>query len=133
MKKKFVVLVSFLFVLSCSDKKNVETDLDSNLEYEIDIIDEIEEVDDDIAINENDDNTDVDLEHEFPLDGCRNEETEDKYQSFEVKKNGFLINGNFVLLRGGTIQYFRLPAEEWENRIISFKKEIGRASCRERV
>ena len=122
MKKKFVVLVSFLFVLSCSDKKNVETDLDSNLEYEIDIIDEIEEVDDDIAINENDDNTDVDLEPEFPLDGCRNEETEDKYQSFEVKKNGFLINGNFVLLRGGTIQYFRLPAEEWENRIISFKK-----------
>ena len=43
------------------------------------------------------------------------------YHSIEANQNGFIVNGQYMLLRGGTIQWFRIPTEEWEDRIKRFK------------
>jgi hypothetical protein len=40
--------------------------------------------------------------------------------SVETNANSFLIDGTPRLLRGGTIQWFRLPPEVWEDRIKRF-------------
>lgn len=40
---------------------------------------------------------------------------------FEMKKNGFVIDGKYRILRGGTIQFFRLPESVWEDRLRKFK------------
>ncbi len=44
-----------------------------------------------------------------------------QYQSIAVDANGFLIDGQYRLLRGGTLQWFRLPEEVWEDRLRRFK------------
>jgi len=43
------------------------------------------------------------------------------YQSISVNKNGYIVNGEYKLLRGGTIQWFRMPSGEWEDKIKKFK------------
>ena len=35
--------------------------------------------------------------------------------------NGFMINGSYKILRGGSLQWFRLPECEWEDRLEKFK------------
>ncbi|MFK7827566.1 MAG: beta-galactosidase [Oligoflexales bacterium] len=35
--------------------------------------------------------------------------------------NGFMIDGSYRLLRGGSLQWFRIPEIEWEDRIEKFK------------
>lgn len=35
--------------------------------------------------------------------------------------HGFRIDGTYRLLRGGTIQWFRIPEEQWEDRLRRFK------------
>ncbi|MBF0240307.1 MAG: alpha-glucosidase [SAR324 cluster bacterium] len=39
----------------------------------------------------------------------------------EVDERGFRINGQYKILRGGTLQWFRIPEEAWEDRIKRFK------------
>jgi len=34
---------------------------------------------------------------------------------------GFIVNGKYRLLRGGTVQWFRLPTEEWRERLEKFR------------
>ncbi|KAJ3209632.1 Beta-galactosidase-1-like protein 2 [Dinochytrium kinnereticum] len=41
--------------------------------------------------------------------------------SVVTNRNSFLIDGVPRILRGGTIQWFRLPPETWEDRVIKFK------------
>ena len=41
--------------------------------------------------------------------------------SISYSPNGFSINGSYKLLRGGSLQWFRLPQSEWEDRIEKFK------------
>jgi len=36
-------------------------------------------------------------------------------------QNGFVIDGEYKLLRGGSVQWFRLPPESWEDRLKRFK------------
>ncbi|MBN2722660.1 MAG: beta-galactosidase [Deltaproteobacteria bacterium] len=43
------------------------------------------------------------------------------YESFEITPNSFIINGKPVILRGGTLQWQRLPPGEWEDRIKKFR------------
>ncbi len=43
------------------------------------------------------------------------------FQEVEVSAEGFRVNGRFVLLRGGTLQWFRLPRGEWEDRLRRFR------------
>lgn len=40
---------------------------------------------------------------------------------FEYNKYGFKLNGRYFIPRGGTVQWFRLPEEVWEDRIKRFK------------
>ncbi|MBF0224239.1 MAG: beta-galactosidase [Desulfobacterales bacterium] len=39
----------------------------------------------------------------------------------EVDKKGFKIDGDYKLLRGGSIQWFRLPEDVWKDRLKRFK------------
>ncbi|MCG8670794.1 MAG: beta-galactosidase, partial [Pseudomonadales bacterium] len=41
--------------------------------------------------------------------------------SVETKQNGFIIDGDYRILRGGTLQWFRLPPESWRDRLTRFK------------
>ena len=41
--------------------------------------------------------------------------------SVEVNQQGFLIDGNYKILRGGTVQWFRIPQESWRDRLERFK------------
>ena len=34
---------------------------------------------------------------------------------------GFMIDGQYRLLRGGTVQWFRIPSSEWRDRLEKFK------------
>ena len=36
-------------------------------------------------------------------------------------QNGFVVDGEYKLLRGGSVQWFRLPPESWEDRLKRFK------------
>ena len=40
----------------------------------------------------------------------------------EVKNGNFVINGRNTFLFGGEIHYFRVPRQDWENRIIRAKQ-----------
>ena len=40
----------------------------------------------------------------------------------EVKNGNFVINGRDTFLFGGEIHYFRVPRQDWENRIIRAKQ-----------
>ena len=48
-------------------------------------------------------------------------EADDNYISILTNKNGFMLNNKYTILRGGTIQWFRIPEEEWEDRLKRFK------------
>lgn len=39
----------------------------------------------------------------------------------ETAQNGFIIDGEYRILRGGTVQWFRLPPESWPERLERFK------------
>ncbi|MDX1695930.1 MAG: beta-galactosidase [Ketobacteraceae bacterium] len=39
----------------------------------------------------------------------------------ETDQKGFIIDGEYRLLRGGTVQWFRLPPEAWRDRLVRFK------------
>ena len=41
--------------------------------------------------------------------------------SVTTHQNGFMVNGEYKLLRGGSLQWFRLPPESWEDRLKRFK------------
>lgn len=41
--------------------------------------------------------------------------------SLQMTRNGFIINGEPTILRGGSVQWFRLPEEVWEDRLKKFK------------
>jgi beta-galactosidase GanA len=41
--------------------------------------------------------------------------------TIELLPNGIKINGEYRILRGGSFQWFRIPQEEWEDRMIRFK------------
>ncbi|NRA46040.1 MAG: beta-galactosidase [Oligoflexales bacterium] len=42
-------------------------------------------------------------------------------QSISYDPNGFQFNGSYKILRGGSLQWFRLPESEWEDRVEKFK------------
>lgn len=42
-------------------------------------------------------------------------------QNLSYDPNGFLINGSYKILRGGSLQWFRIPESEWEDRVEKFK------------
>lgn len=39
----------------------------------------------------------------------------------ESDANGFVVDGEYKLLRGGSLQWFRLPPETWRDRLAKFK------------
>lgn len=39
----------------------------------------------------------------------------------ETDQRGFIIDGQYRLLRGGTVQWFRLPPEAWRDRLLRFR------------
>ncbi len=39
----------------------------------------------------------------------------------EANANGFIVDGEYKLLRGGSLQWFRLPPEAWRDRLAKFK------------
>ena len=41
--------------------------------------------------------------------------------SVSVDAKGYNINGQYKLLRGGTVQWFRIPQSEWRDRLQRFK------------
>ncbi|MBT6433867.1 MAG: hypothetical protein HOK28_12280 [Deltaproteobacteria bacterium] len=41
--------------------------------------------------------------------------------SIELNKNGFKLNGKYTLLRGGSLQWFKIPETEWQDRLQRFK------------
>ena len=41
--------------------------------------------------------------------------------SVNMDSNGFMIDGQYRLLRGGTVQWFRIPSSEWRDRLEKFK------------
>ena len=41
--------------------------------------------------------------------------------SIELDKNGFKLNGEYTLLRGGSLQWFKIPETEWADRLQRFK------------
>lgn len=41
--------------------------------------------------------------------------------SVSVDAKGYLIDGQYKLLRGGTVQWFRIPQSEWRDRLQRFK------------
>lgn len=41
--------------------------------------------------------------------------------SVETDQKGFIIDGEYRILRGGTVQWFRLPPESWHDRLVRFK------------
>lgn len=120
---KKLLLITLLILSACSEKRQTENDAILENDPDIFLSDEDTAPDlDEETADADEALPDIDSAPEYPLDECRDDSFKDPYSSFEVKKNGFLINGKHVLLRGGTIQYFRIPPEEWEDRIISFKK-----------
>ncbi|HMU86717.1 MAG TPA: beta-galactosidase, partial [Agitococcus sp.] len=38
-----------------------------------------------------------------------------------MDSNGFMIDGQYRLLHGGTVQWFRIPSSEWRDRLERFK------------
>ena len=42
--------------------------------------------------------------------------------TMETDKYGFKINGEYTFLRGGTLQWFRIPEPEWDDRLEKFKR-----------
>ncbi|MBU1219469.1 beta-galactosidase [Myxococcota bacterium] len=55
------------------------------------------------------------------IDEPSNNEIDAVYESIEVTPEAFVLNGKPTLLRGGTIQWQRLPEGEWEDRIKKFR------------
>ena len=51
---------------------------------------------------------------------CENRLTHDG-RNVELKKDGYYIDGQPKILRGGSFQWFKLPKEVWEDRILRFK------------
>ncbi len=43
------------------------------------------------------------------------------YESIAVDERGFVVNGEYTILRGGTVQWFRMPEEVWDDRLRRFK------------
>ncbi|RYZ73095.1 MAG: hypothetical protein EOP09_02325, partial [Proteobacteria bacterium] len=43
------------------------------------------------------------------------------HRRVELNATSYLIDGRPTLLRGGSIQWFRIPKAEWEDRVIKFK------------
>jgi hypothetical protein len=43
------------------------------------------------------------------------------YESIEVDARGFIVDGKYTILRGGTLQWFRIPEEAWDDRLRRFK------------
>ena len=41
--------------------------------------------------------------------------------TIEIDANGFIINGEYTYLRGGTVQYFKIPQSSWRDRLQRFK------------
>jgi hypothetical protein len=41
--------------------------------------------------------------------------------SVSMDAKGFMIDGQYRLLRGGTVQWFRIPSSEWRDRLEKFK------------
>lgn len=41
--------------------------------------------------------------------------------TLETDQRGFIIDGDYRILRGGTLQWFRLPPESWRDRLVRFK------------
>ncbi len=44
-----------------------------------------------------------------------------RYESVSYDARGFLIDGEYTLLRGGSVQWFRLPEEVWDDRLARFR------------
>ena len=42
-------------------------------------------------------------------------------RTIELDKNGFKIDGEYTLLRGGSLQWFKIPETEWMDRLQRFK------------
>lgn len=42
------------------------------------------------------------------------------HHSVEVRPEGFLVDGQWITLRGGTVQWFRIPKGEWQDRLRKF-------------
>jgi len=58
----------------------------------------------------------------FPGDGAISiGEPKPLYESVSVDDRGFLVDGQYKLLRGGTVQWFRMPPEVWDDRLRRFK------------
>jgi hypothetical protein len=54
-------------------------------------------------------------------DGCAaNNFTFPAYSGIEVRPEGFVVDGRPRTLRGGTLQWFRLPSGEWHDRLRKF-------------
>ena len=54
-------------------------------------------------------------------DGCAaNNFTPPAYEGIEVRPEGFVVDGKHRTLRGGTLQWFRLPADELPDRLRKF-------------
>ncbi len=54
-------------------------------------------------------------------DGCpANNFTPPAYESIEARPEGFVVDGKYRTLRGGTLQWFRLPKGEWDDRLRKF-------------
>jgi len=54
-------------------------------------------------------------------DGCpANNFTSPAYESVELRPEGFVVDGKYRTLRGGTLQWFRLPRGEWDDRLRKF-------------
>ena len=39
----------------------------------------------------------------------------------ELNRQGFTLYGSYHLLRGGSVQWFRLPEDTWEDRLRRYK------------
>lgn len=43
------------------------------------------------------------------------------YDAIELDARGFFVDGQYRILRGGTLQWFRIPPETWDDRLRRFK------------
>ena len=57
------------------------------------------------------------------VDGARDQaSSSDKdNRTIQVDSRGFLVNGQYKLLRGGSVQWFRMPEQVWADRLERFK------------
>ena len=54
-------------------------------------------------------------------DGCTaNNFTAPAFSGIEIRPEGFVLDGDYRTLRGGTLQWFRLPRGEWDDRLRKF-------------